>query len=118
MKNNVSEIYNVSYGENGVCCEPSKDQIERAVNENELERRGFQCDKDEIAAECNKGGNFEEYCDCMCKYHARRIAFFVVNKWTDPIVLNGDGSIKDGLHRLKAAIYLGMEVVEIKIEKE
>lgn len=87
MEKNVSEIYNVSYGENGVCCEPSKDQIEMAVNKNELERRGFQCDKDKITAECNKGKNFEEYCDCMRKYHTRRIAFFVVNKWTDPIEL-------------------------------
>ncbi len=51
----------------------------------------------------------------MRKYHAR-IAFFVVNGWDEPIVLNTDEhKIKEGLHRLKAAIFLGWETVEVDV---
>jgi len=49
-------------------------------------------------------------------YHARRIAFFIVNGWSEPIVLRGDGcTIEDGLHRLKAALYKGIPEVEITV---
>lgn len=113
MKKKVSEICDVLYGENNVCCEPSKDDIDRAVKKNDLEIRWFQRDINLIDGECKLAEN--RY-DCMRQYHARRIAFFVVNKWTNPIVLNREWRIKDGLHRLKAARYLGIEVVDIEIE--
>ena len=46
----------------------------------------------------------------------RRIVYFVVNGWEEPILLCKDGcTISDGLHRLKAAIYLGLEEVEVKL---
>jgi hypothetical protein len=49
------------------------------------------------------------------KYHAKRIAFYVVNGWQDGIVLNEDKkTVKDGLHRLKATIFLGWDTVEIE----
>jgi hypothetical protein len=116
MKKKVSEICNTKYGENNVCCEPSKAEIESAVGEKDLEKRGFQEHLRELTTEWNKGSNFEEYCDCARKYHARRIAFFVVNRWDDPIMLNKDKhTVSEGLHRLKAAIYLHMETVEVEI---
>jgi ParB-like nuclease domain len=44
------------------------------------------------------------------------IAYFVVNGWSDPIILNHDErTIIDGLHRLKAAMYLGMDTIEVAI---
>ena len=116
MKKTVAEIINVGYGECNVSCEPSNEEIEKAIREKDFETRAFQDDLDKLKAEWNRAGNFEEYCDSVRKYHIRRIAFFVVNKWKDPILLNKDEcTVKDGLHRLKAAIYLGMETVDVII---
>ena len=41
MKKKVSEICDVLYGENNVCCEPSKDDIDRAVKKMILKYGGF-----------------------------------------------------------------------------
>src|SRR6266404_3066244 len=94
MKKKVTEIANAHYVETNreerVGCEPSKEEIERAVHKKHLEKRGFQDHRRELIAEWNEGGSFEEYCDRARKYHARRIAFFVVNRWNHPIVLNKD----------------------------
>ena len=50
------------------------------------------------------------------QYHARGKAHFAVNKWSDPILLKADGrTVKDGTHRLKAAIYLDLDAVEVEI---
>ena len=120
MKKKVSEIFNTHYvetdGQNHVSCEPSKEGIEVAVHKNDLEKRGFQEYRPQLIAQWNEGGNFEGYCDSARKYHASRIAFFVVNRWDDPIKLNKDEhTVKEGLHRLKAAIHLGIETVEVEI---
>lgn len=51
--------------------------------------------------------------DADLYWHARRIAFLVVNGWQDAITLNLGGNfankprIEDGNHRFAAAIYLG-----------
>jgi hypothetical protein len=114
MKKKVAEIINDSYGEYNVSCEPSNEEIEKAIREEDFETGAFQDDLDKLKAEWEKARNFQEYCDSVKKYHIRRIAFFVVNKWKDPIVLNKDEcTVKDGLHRLKAAIYSGMETVDV-----
>jgi len=119
MKKKVTEICNTPYGENNVSCEPSKEEIERAIRENDFEKRAFQADLNELKGEWDKARSFEECCDYVRKYHIRRIAFFVVNKWDHPIVLNKDKcTVKDGLHRLKAAIYLDMETVDVIINDE
>ena len=87
LKKKVSEIYNTPYGQNCVSCEPSKEEIERAVREQNPEKRGFQDDLSELIAEWEKVSR-SEYYDHIRQYHARRIAFFVENKWHDPIALN------------------------------
>jgi hypothetical protein len=50
--------------------------------------------------------------------HARRIAFLVVQGWTDPIEINIEKSgwiIADGNHRLAAAFYRGYSDIEARI---
>jgi ParB-like nuclease domain len=78
-------------------------------------QRAYQQDLESLKAEWN---TIPEQFHLRAKeYHARRIAYFVVNGWTDPIVLEQDArTIVDGLHRLKAAIYLGNETVEATIK--
>jgi hypothetical protein len=102
-------------------CEPSAEEIERAVREKDREERGYQEHREELTAEWNKlRSSFEEYNDHERRYHARRIAFFVVNGWSnDPIVLQKDArSVHDGLHRLKAAKHMGLETVEVMIRDD
>jgi hypothetical protein len=114
MEKKVNEITNVMYGQDNVCCEPTKEEIEIALNENNLETRGFQYP--ELYNEFEKIKGSPEYYKYIRNYHANRIAFFVKHGWNDPIILNRDGStIKDGLHRLKAAIYLNKEKVDVVV---
>jgi hypothetical protein len=125
MRKRVAEIINTPYvdswGESTCLCEPTKDEIERAVREDDIEKRGYQTHLTELVNEWNnKARSFQEYCQHVRGYHAKRVAFFVKKKWADdPIVLNKDGcTIREGLHRLKAAIYLNMEYVEVANDPE
>jgi hypothetical protein len=119
VKKKVSEIFSRPYGQDGVCCEPSSEEIERAVRESDLEKRGFQEHLDELKAEWGKIPTLERY-DHIRKYHARRTAFFVVMGWNDrPFKLKKDGrELSDGKHRLRAAIHLGIDEVEVEVEGE
>ena len=114
MKKKISEIFSSLYGQDNVCCEPSPEEIERAVREKDLEKREFQKDLAELIAEWYQVSGPERYNEIR-KYHARRIAFFVVNGWDNyPIVLKQDGrEVEEGSHRLRAAIHLGMDTVEV-----
>jgi len=118
MKKCVTEIYNVLYGQDNVSCEPSSDDIRHAIEICELESRGFQEDLPTLQTEWNQmARNFDQFCQLVKAYHARRIAFFVVHGWNEPIMLRSDGcTIKDGLHRFKAAIYKCIPDVEIAID--
>jgi hypothetical protein len=118
MKKRVGEICNVLYGQGNVSCEPSNAEIAEAVRNEEFELRGFQHDLATLQTEWQQvaQNNFDEFCRLVKMYHARRIAFFVVNGWSQPIVLRSDGcTIEDGLHRFKAALYKGMPEVEITV---
>jgi len=117
MEKNISEISFVPYGQDNVSCDPSKEDIEKAVKENNLDTRAFQANEREIAADWAMARlNGQDY-SVVKQYHARRIAFFVVKGWKDSITLNKDGyTVKDGLHRIKAAIYLGKTTVDVIID--
>jgi hypothetical protein len=122
MKRRISEIPSVRYGyvDNGVgySCEPSVEDIQLAMDKYQLEERGYQSHLGELETEWRaKATTRQEGDDLVKLYHSRRIAFFVVNGWTDPIVLTADGRMNDGLHRLKAAIFRGMDEVEVIILK-
>ena len=47
-KKKVSEIVSLPYGEDNVCCEPSREEVEEAIRENALEKGGFQEHLDEL----------------------------------------------------------------------
>ena len=99
-------------------CDPSEEEIEKAVRENNLETRGYQEHCKQLVAEWNQQShNFDEYNARERQYHAQRIAFFVVNSWDNhPIILKKDGrSIHDGLHRAKAAKHRRMKTVPVRI---
>lgn len=115
MKKKITEIENIPYGVGDVSCEPTNVEIKKAILENNLEMRSFQDDLAELNAEWNnKANNEDEYWVLQKEYHSRRIAFFVVKGWDDPILLHKDEcKIKDGLHRFKAAMYLGMELIDV-----
>ena len=118
MKKKVSEIRNVLYGEGNVSCEPLPSDIADAIQSAEFELRGFQNDLPALKSEWDRAAqnNFDEFCRLVKTYHAKRIAFFVVHGWNDPIVLRSDGcTIEDGLHRLKAALYKGVPEVEVTV---
>ena len=103
-------------------CEPSNEEIARAVRENRLEERGYQKHIQQLVAEWNRlsNGNPKLYNDYERQYHAQRIAFFVVKGWgNDPIVLRKDGrSMHEGLHRVKAAKYVGLETIDVVIRAD
>lgn len=120
IKKRISDIPPVLYGYvvNGIqfLTEPSEDDIRRAIENDEIEERGYQSDYKELEIEWKQAHTREEADRQVRLYHARRIAFFVVNGWSDPIRLGTDGKIKDGLHRLKAATFQGMHEVEVHVD--
>jgi len=114
----VAEILNTPYGQYEMSSEPSRSDIESALTSSEFDGRGFQEHLQELNNEWNVSSTCEaQYCERVRQYHARRIAYFVKHGWTTPILLHPDGrTIKDGLHRLKAAIFMGRDTIEVTIE--
>jgi hypothetical protein len=126
MIKQVSEIRHPPYGfydlENQpMMADPSREDIEQAISAQELEKRGFQTHLPALKKEWEEGLSFptdkEEYAQRCRTYHARRIAYFVVNGWDGELIeLKADGvSVSDGLHRLRAAIYMRKETVDVKV---
>jgi len=118
IKKQLVEITPSEYGVYEYSCEPSRQEIDQAIKSGWLETRSFQTDIDELNHEWNrKAKSKSEYAMLQKEYHSKRIAFFVVNGWADPIVIDKDGkTIKDGLHRYKAAQYLGHEIIDVKLD--
>ena len=124
MMRRIADIPFVPYANwdaNGVQipCEPSPEDIQRAIDDKQFEQRGFQTHHDELKAEWEKNvTSAGEWNERVRAYHTRRIAHFVVQGWSDPIILNANGTMKDGLHRFKAAIFMGKDEVEVTISDE
>ncbi len=106
MLKKVADIPEVPYGfrHKGkvYLCEPTHQEIQFAVDNGQLENRGYQTHDDDLMREWEEGLLFEmeeesrslqEFIDRQRSYHAKRIAHFVVHGWTDPIVLDKDGWI-------------------------
>ena len=107
-------------GKLGINADPSNEDIALAVKNKEFENRGFQSHLKELQAEWEAGTpSHEEYGKRVKTYHARRIAYWVEYGWKgDPIELKPDGSMSDGLHRWRAAKFLRLETIEVKIVGE
>ena len=98
--------------------------ISRAIAEGNLEQRPFGPDTHEaLYAEFRAISGFNEqtwerlgaYIDTIQKYHARRVAYFIETKWTNPIIgLDEEGHLRDGGHRLRAAMFMGWEEVWVE----
>ena len=123
MKKRLDEIptgpWTEDHGDKKFSVEPLRNEIEKAIAEKTLETRGFQKDIRVLTDEWNKEatGNFDEYLRLRKRYHARRIAHFVIHPSSDPIVLDKDtGGVKEGLHRLKTAKHSGMKTVCVRFE--
>ncbi len=125
----VSEIIHPLYGfydhnNQPVKADPSPEDIEQAIKNKELEERGFQTYCDALGREWANGlslpADYDEFGRRCRIYHARRIAYFVVNGWDgEAIELAADGvRVTDGLHRLRAAIHKGQETVAVKVAGE
>lgn len=126
----IADIELVPYGFNShktYLAEPSRMEIQFAIDNGHLEDRGYQTHFDELNREWEEGLSFEpedelrslqELADRQRRYHAKRIAHFVVHGWSDPISLRGDGKITDGSHRLKAAIFMYMDEVNVIISND
>ena len=114
MKTKIAEIKDVrEYGHKGVRCEPSRAEIAKAIEEKKFEEREFQKDINSLLSEWDSTEiSPEESNRLATQYHARRIAYFVVNGWNKPIVLREDGSLKDGLHRIRAAMFQGIDTID------
>jgi len=112
----IADIKPVLYGERDTLCEPSREEIAQAIDEKKLETRRYQEDLELLKSEWASSQTLPEYCRMVKEYHTRRIAYFVVNSWSDRIVLDRDGrTVVDGLHRLKASQYLGMQTTDAEV---
>jgi hypothetical protein len=98
-------------------CEPTHEQIDRAIREKDFDERGYQENMNELIDEWNRdGASPDEYNQRERDYHARRIAYFVENGWHDAPILKKDGrSIDGGLHRIKAAKHRGDKTIKVRI---
>jgi hypothetical protein len=94
----VGTLKHLNYSVPGFDFHPTNEDIKKAIEENNIETRGYQKDIDELNKEWNqKANNEKEYYELQKDYHARRVAYFVISDWNDRIVLNKDGVwIKDG----------------------
>jgi hypothetical protein len=123
----IADIKPIPYGFNVgtiYSAEPSRMEIQFAIDNGQLEDRGYQTHFDELNREWEGGLSFEpaeefrslqEFADRQRSYHAKRIAHFVVHGWSDPIILDANGKIRDGSHRLKAAIFMGKDEIDVSI---
>lgn len=110
-------LFGASHAGKNYDFEPTAADIQRAIENGELETRGAQAHRHELEVEWQQksGGNLDEQARQQKLYNARRIAHFVVCGWIDPIVLAENGDMIEGTHRLKAARHKGIEKVGVRI---
>ena len=95
--------------------EPTRAEITEAVSKREFDLRNFQQHKDQLALESYSQGEGE--CIRLARqYHARRVAFFVVNGCeNDPIMICAHNVLEDGGHRLLAARHRDINAIDCVI---
>lgn len=98
--------------------EPTAQEIQAAINANELDERPFSENAAALLHEwtTNAKGIVSEVARLQRDYHAKRIAYFVVKGWADPIRMDANGGFHDGQHRLKAAKFLERETIAVQID--
>lgn len=99
--------------------EPTDQEIAEAVAAKAVDERFYSGEEQAAlyaAFEKEAAGNFDTYRRLIHQYHARRVAYFVLEKdWKDPIGVTAEGILHDGGHRYLAAKFLGKDEVEVEI---
>src|SRR5260221_11686462 len=88
----VSEIklvpYGDTFGSKVLLCEPSRADIQQALDDGRLEQRNYQTDFETLLSgwqqATNNGQDQAEWVRRVTAYHARRVAYFVTHGWSDP----------------------------------
>ncbi len=112
VKKKVSELRRRQlWGQDGVCCEPSDEDVRKAICSKQFEPRSFQ-DK-AVEAELMGEPDIQKRLAGIKDFHARRIAHLVEHHgWNEPIELAEGGVwIIEGSHRLRAAQYARIEEI-------
>ena len=121
----ISELGIRRYGDvldnRKIMCEPTLMDIYDAVKSSNSEARNYQTDldalKEEWLQECKRSLDpYGTWQQLVSQYHARRIAYFVVNGWSQPIEINQNNELTDGTHRIKAAIFKGHTEVDVIVK--
>jgi hypothetical protein len=96
-------------------CEPTREEIDRAIRDKDFDTRGYQKHINELRDEWNRDNSTpQQYNQREQEYHARHIADFAANGWDNPPVLKNDGrSVHGGLHRIKAAKHRGNMAITV-----
>lgn len=123
IKKKLSDLLPCPYAECGISVEPSDEEIRLAVEKVDLEERGMDQHHAEIKAwlfaGSNNGSDVAAVVRMMKDYHARRVAYFVVNGLPagdpHPITITGENRVIAGNHRVRAARFLKMTEVEVGI---
>ena len=118
---NVSDIklvpYGDTFGDTVLWCDPSRADVQSAIDERQLEERNYQTDLGTLEVEwkhaSNNGQDHAEWVRQVRSYHAPRVAYFVTHGLGDPISVTADGRITDGSHRIRAAIFLGIKEIQV-----
>jgi hypothetical protein len=117
----ISELHRCNYGlpHTDISCEPTSSEICTAISNKQFESRSFdQADKNGLLNEWNNAanGNDTEMGRLQKIYHAQRIAYLIVNGWSDPITIDLNGVITDGNHRIRAASFLGRAEIDANVK--
>jgi hypothetical protein len=116
----------ILYGEpagqfGGVGTEPSVMEVYKAVAAGDSDDRPYDdANKPSLYAEFRQlsgfdpqtGENLGRYIDEVRKYHALRVAYFVLAVCENQIIgLDGNQCLRDGGHRVRAAMFMGRDEV-------
>lgn len=98
---------------------PTKEDIQRAIDEGYFVDRPFSGNQEALLAEwcaaSSGGSDRAKFIEVATRWHAGRIAYLVRENNKDPIGTNPDYTIHDGQHRLLAAEFRGDEEIEVEI---
>ena len=119
----LSDLIPCPYVEHDMCVEPSGEEIRQAVEKGDLEERGMDEHQAEIKAwllvGSNNGSDVAAWVRMMKAYHTKRVAHFVVKGWPEedphPITINKQNQVTAGNHRVRAAHYMKMNEVEVRV---
>lgn len=106
--------YGYTVNDQAVDCEPSTEDIARALREGRLETRHYH-DETLLPEWKANARSIEEWGRLVRDYHARRIAYLVANKCDDPISVKKSGFITDGNHRIRAVAFRGLTEIQVRV---